>query len=551
MGLLSLQAKQYDHAVEWIGRAIRQNPSPEYLSNLGTVLKEQGRLDEALKAFDKVIQLKPQDPQPWNHLAGVLAALGRNTDALSSWQHTLKLDPRHWEAAYRCGVLLHEAQRFEEALFHFNICNDVQPDHVPTLQGRARSLRSLKQFEECLADIMRAHALDPTDPVSCNNTGNVLLDLHRPEEALQWFDKALALQPNSAEILLNKAGALSEVCRFQDALATYDHAVAVDPNNAKCAYYRSHLQLLTGDFGAGWLGREARWKVSGLPIIYPNFSQPIWLGNEDIEGKTLLIHGDEGLGDTLQFARYVPMLVARGARVILVVLDALYPLLSEIPGIQQCRPYFSSGLPPAFDMYCPLMSLPLAFGTRLETIPPAVYLPPLAADRVQAWEDRLGPHDRLRVGLVWSGNPRHNNDRNRSVPLRTMARLLDVGATFVSLQKDPRPDDKVFLGERNDIVDLTTDLADFAETAALISCLDLVITVDTSVAHLAATLGRPTWILLPYLPDYRWLLDRDDSPWYPTVRLFRQNATRDYAAVIDRVRAELVAMVSGHQPAKG
>jgi hypothetical protein len=225
-------------------------------------------------------------------------------------------------------------------------------------------------------------------------------------------------------------------------------------------------------------------------------------------------------------------------------------LLSKISGIQQCRSYFSSGFPSGFDMYCPLMSLPLAFGTRLETIPPAAYLPPLAPDRVRAWDDRLGPRDQLRVGLVWSGNPKHGNDRHRSVPLRTMARLFDVGATFVSLQKDPRPDDKVFLSERTDIVDLTADLADFAETAALLSCLDVVITVDTSVAHVAATLGRPTWILLPYLPDWRWLLDRDDSPWYPTVRLFRQDATRDYAGVIDRMRAELVALVSGYEPAK-
>jgi hypothetical protein len=163
---------------------------------------------------------------------------------------------------------------------------------------------------------------------------------------------------------------------------------------------------------------------------------------------------------------------------------------------------------------------------------------------VQAWEDRLGRHDRLRVGLVWSGNPKHDNDRNRSIPLRMLARILDVDATFVSLQKDPRPDDRAPLLERPEIVDLTTHLSDFGETAALVSCLDLVITADTSVAHLAGALGRPTWILLPYTPDYRWLLDRDDSPWYPTVRLFRQTATREYGSVLDSVRTELLAMIS-------
>ena len=186
------------------------------------------------------------------------------------------------------------------------------------------------------------------------------------------------------------------------------------------------------------------------------------------------------------------------------------------------------------------MSLPLALGTTLETIPPANYLPPLPTERVQAWEQRLGPRERLRVGLVWAGNPKQGNDRNRSMPLKTLTPLLDVDATFVSLQKDPRPDDKTLLGERADIVDLTADLSDFVETAALVSCLDLVITVCTSVAHLAGTLGRPTWVMLPYLPDWRWLLDRSDSPWYPSVRLFRQDDRRDYAGVVDRMRTDLL-----------
>jgi len=254
---------------------------------------------------------------------------------------------------------------------------------------------------------------------------------------------------------------------------------------------------------------------------------------------------DEGLGDSIQFARYLPMVAARGARVILIVADAVYPLLSEMPGVAECRP-LSAGAPESFDMHCPMCSLPLAFATTLDSIPSDIsYLPPPASVRVQAWEDRLGPHDKLRVGLVWSGNPEHANDRNRSLPLQKLLRLLDVDATFVSLQKSPKPADQAILNEHPEILDLASDLMDFSETAALVSCLDLVITVDTSVAHLAAALGRPTWILLPYLPDYRWLLDREDSPWYPTVRLFRQSETRNYETVLDRVRAELLTLISG------
>jgi hypothetical protein len=426
----------------------------------------------------------------------------------------------------------------------FNLCAELRPNDVETLHMRAATLRGLKRFEECLADNMQVHKLDSAQPVHCNNIGDALLWLDRREEALKWFNKALKLQPDNVDALLNKAVWFRQHHRLKESAEIYERLRLLHPNNAKFERDLAYNHLLMGDFKAGWSEREARWKVPGLPIIYPNFSQPMWHGDEDIAGKTVLIYADEGLGDAIQFARYVPMVAARGARVILVVQEALHPLFSGMLGVQECRTYSSTSPPPTFDMYCPIGSLPLAFGTRLESVPRARSLPPISLQRVQAWETRLSHRDRLRVGLVWSGNPKHGNDRDRSMPLRTMARLFDVGATFLSLQKDPRPDDKAFLSEHTDIVDMTTDLTDFAETAALISCLDLVITVDTSVAHLAAALGRPTWVLLPYLPDWRWLLDREDSPWYPTVRLFRQNTFGEYAGVLDRVRAELLARVS-------
>jgi len=267
----------------------------------------------------------------------------------------------------------------------------------------------------------------------------------------------------------------------------------------------------------------------------------MWLGDESIEGRTILIAADEGLGDTIHFARYVPMLAARGARVLLAVQDPLHRLMSDLGGASVCVPMSAMSTLPDFDLHCPTSSLPLAFNTRLETIPSGQYLPGPPESRIQAWEARLGPRTRLRVGLVWSGDPSHVNDETRSIPLRTLSRILDVDASFVSLQKAPRPHDAAVLRERRDIIDLTADLTDFTETAALIACLDLVITVDTSVAHLAAALGCPTWILLPWTPDYRWLLDRTDSPWYPSVRLFRQTDTREYESVLDRVRDELRA----------
>ncbi len=410
---------------------------------------------------------------------------------------------------------------------------------------RAETLQKLGRFEEALAARRRAHFLDPANADGCVGLGNSLMALGRYEEALPWFDYAVARRKDLAYGFRSKAIALERLGRLDEAMTAYRQATLADPDEAEFAWSLALLQLLAGDFAAGWAGREAaRWRIPTLAAGYPKLSKPLWRGQEAIEGRTILLCPDEGLGDTIQFARYVPMLAARGARVILGVQDELFPLLSNLAGVSQCIPR-SGGTVPAYDLHCPITSLPWIFETRLDSIPAETpYLPPPAADRIAAWEQRLGARNRMRVGLVWSGNARHNNDRNRSIPLRLLARILDADATFVSLQKDVRTEDLSVLHERSDVVDLTAQLSDFAETAALVSCLDLVITVDTSVAHLSGALGRPTWILLPYAPDYRWLLHREDSPWYPSVRLFRQDASRDTACVVDRLRHELELQIN-------
>jgi tetratricopeptide (TPR) repeat protein len=549
MGLLSHHAMQYDAAAEWTVRAIRQDPRPEFLSSLGTTLQQQGKHEEALKVFDKAVQLKPDDAELWRNLGNVMLDLKRSDEALRAYQQALKVNPRDWEAARKSGILFHQAGRLQDALSCFDLCDQLQPNEFATHYMRGRTLIDLERLEEALAVNRQAHALDPREPRVCNNIGVNLRSLGRDVEALPWFDLALKLAPNSIEALNNRAVCLFQIHRFDESLRAYEHALAVDPGNAEIEWNTALLHMLMGNFEAGWAGLEARWRRAAA-APYPAFTQPKWLGEQDIEGKTILICSDEGLGDSIQLVRYVPLLAARGARIILFISDPLYPLFSGLPHVAQCLPLSARALP-AFDLHCPMGSLPLAFGTRFETIPSATpYLPAPAEGRVRAWEDRLGRHDKLRVGLVWSGNPKHKNDHNRSARLQTLLSLLDVDATFVSLQKEPRPVDQAVLRERTDIVDLTAHLTDFAETAALVSCLDLVITVDTSVAHLAGALGRPTWILLPYTPDYRWLLDRDDSPWYPTVKLFRQTETRDYADVLDRVREQLLARIAAFESEK-
>jgi tetratricopeptide (TPR) repeat protein len=542
MGLLSSDAEQFDHALEWIVRALKQELKPEYLSSLGMTLRRQGQYQRAFQAFDKAVQLEPGDAELWKERGNALAELDRPADALLSLQQALALKPDYWDAACASAVILYGLDRFEEALRHLEFCDALRPNDVSTLCVRAASLDQLGRFEEALAVHQRAYALDPENFESLNGICEALQSLGRSEEALQWFDRASESRPN-LDALNNKAVALQRLHRFSEATALYDQVRAIDPDNVAACWNLALLQLLTGDFEAGWAGRQIRWRVPNPQIVYPELSEPMWLGEESIEGKTILLCADEGFGDTIQFARYVPMVAARGAKAILAVQDPLHALLSGLPGVARCFPTSARTQWPPFDMHCPLTSLPLAFATRLDTIPSTTsYLSP-DQTLAGAFESALGPRDRLRVGLVWSGNPKHTNDRNRSIPLRALSCLLDMDATFVSLQKDPRPDDGAFLRERNDIVDLTAGLSDFAQTAALVSCLDLVITVDTSIAHLAGALGRPTWVLLPYLPDFRWLLDRDDSPWYPTLRLFRQQQARDYAEVIDRVRTELAATI--------
>jgi len=385
----------------------------------------------------------------------------------------------------------------------------------------------------------------PDHPEVLNNYGVVLHKLGLNEEAVVHFDRALAFKADFVEALNHRGTALGELHRFDEALASFDRAVALKPAFADAHWNAALLRLLLGDFAKGWQGREWGRKCGAVGFVERQFSQALWRGEAPLAGRTILLHSDEGLGDTIQFARYAPLLAARGARVILEVDPALHSLLAGMDGVA-CVPRGGEEVHD-FDLHCPLSSLPLACHTQLETIPAAPYLPAPPQALVDAWQTRLGPRKALRVGLVWSGNPAHGNDRNRSIPLRSLAPLLDCAATFVSLQKELRPADAACLRERGEIIDLTAHLTDFVQTAALVSCLDLVITVDTSVAHLAGALFRPTWVMLPHTPDYRWLLDRRDSPWYPTMRLFRQDGARDYARVVEAVRSELQLLIAARR----
>ena len=588
LGLISARTNKYDQATEFIAQAIRKNPNnADYFSNLGTMLERQDRFEEALKSFDLALALKPDFIDTWIKIGFTLQRQERFEEALLAYDQALKIDPPHTgveknlrraDAFYNSGVCFRHLMRFEEACISFGKVLAISPDHVDTLNNRGRTLLDLWQVDKALMDFRKAIELEPNSVAPLNNCGIALILLRRCEEALTILDRALSISPGLAELFNNKGNALKDLRRFDEALANYDRAIALKPDYAEAHSNRGNCldemgrygealssyedalalqpdhadahwntaihRLRAGDLKTGWVENEWRWKIRSLQVKHRSFKQPLWIGAEPVDGKVLLLHNEQGLGDALQFCRYVPLLAARGARVVLEIDGPLKELLSGLTGVSHC--IAKGETLPDFDFHCPLTSLPLAFDTTLDTIPSAVPYISVGAHAAD-WGTRLHSRNLPRIGLVWSGNPDHNNDRNRSMPLESLLPLLEVEAQFVSLQKNVRSGDEAVLRERSDILHLGPELQSFVDTAALIEQLDLVISVDTSVAHLAGALARPVWILLPFVPDWRWLLDREDSPWYPTARLFRQSQTREWHSVVDEMRRALTKFATAVQ----
>jgi Tfp pilus assembly protein PilF len=439
------------------------------------------------------------------------------------------------------GLALHTMRRFDEALAAYDSGLRIAPDDAELRNGRGVALLELRRPGEACEEFARALDANPGCLDALGNLGNALIKLNRPEEALAAYDRALKIVPNSARLLTNRAVVLRRLDRPQEALMSAARALAEQPGFAQARFVASVARLTLGDFAAGWRGYEARWGVGALARQRRHFAAPLWLGDAALAGKTILLHAEQGFGDTIQFARYAPLVAARGARVVLEVQRALTPLCAGLPGIAEVVAYGDAL--PAFDCHCPLLSLPLAFATEAATVPADVpYLAP-RADAVAAWRARL-PQGRPLIGLCWSGERFHDNDLNRSMAFETLAALLDLpDVQFVSLQHDVRETDAPLLAQRTDILPIGQQFTDFADTAAAIAALDLVISVDTAVAHLTGALGKPLFLLLPFAADFRWLRERFDSPWYPTARLFRQPRFADWTSVVEAVREEVKLFV--------
>jgi tetratricopeptide (TPR) repeat protein len=537
LGLVHAQGNRVDLAIDFIAQAIRSNQgNAEYFSSLGNLLALRNQFEEALKSYDLALKLKPDLVNVWIRLGDLLHKQKRDDEAQLAWSHALTLDPAKYEALNSLGNVLLDLRRYEEAAGYFEKAIALRPDLVPAFNNLGLALIHLRRFDDAVTQLGHAIALSPDVPELYSNRGKALKELGRLKEALADYDRAIFLKPGYVHAHGNRGSCLDALARPDEAEVSLRRALALDPDHGDSHWSLAVNRLRAGDLRTGWIESEWRWKAPSLGVTARAFDQPLWLGSEPIAGKTLLVHCEQGLGDAIQFCRYVPLLAARGARVILQVDGALNDLLSGVKGVAQC--IARADALPDFDLHCPLMSLPLAFDTTLATIPaetPYISVPENAKD----WTDWLGERTKPRVGLVWSGNPNHLNDHNRSVPLQTLLPLFEVEAEFISLQKGARDRDRALLAQRRDIRDAEPGLASFADTASLMRQLDLVICVDTSVAHLAGSLGKPVWVLLPYVADWRWLTGRDDSPWYPTARLFRQSETRQWDEVMANVRNAL------------
>jgi len=557
-----LQQGRHAEAVPLLQRLLQQHPDlPDAHNSLGIALKALNRPAEAAACFHKAVELDPSYPQAWYNLGVVLTEAGRPAEAEACLRRAAGLRPDDPDARWRLAGVLCQQQKWAEAEAEYRRMLERRPDHLDALVNLAVVLVHQERLEEASECFHRVLQLRPNYAEVHSNLAYVAERQGRLDESLRHARKAVELNPNVASNWNNLGVALRELHRLDEAAQAFQRALQADPAFALAEFNLATTWLLAGDYKRGWPGYERRYEAVGQRP--PQLDRPRWRG-EPRPGQTLLVYTDQGAGDAIQFVRFLPLAKRRSqARILLRCPAALHRLFRTAAGADQVlvaepsgeraaagtatgheRSLSAGGTVPsevAFECHVPLSSLPVVLNvSEPEIRPDEPYLaaPPLSEPLRQLLDDV--PAGTLRVGLVWQGNPAQDRDRVRSVRLSTLLPLADVpGVTFFSLQVGAGREQLAELADRWPLVDLAEHLHDFADTAAVLAKLDFLVTVDTAAAHLAGALGRPAWVLLCHTPDWRWLLDRDDSPWYPSLRLFRQPKRGDWAAVVEAVREEL------------
>jgi tetratricopeptide (TPR) repeat protein len=538
LGVIAFQRSDHQKAVDLIGKAIAIRPDVALAyCNRGLALQELKQLDAALASYGRAIAIKPDYAEAHANQGNALQELKQLDAAIASYGRATAIKPDYADAYFNCGLALKKLNQLDRAVASYDRAIASRPDFAEAYCNRGLALEELKQFDHAVASYDRAIAVKPDYAEAYSNRGNALQELAQLDAAISSYDRAIAIKPDLAVAHYNRGLALHELTRLDAAVASYDRAIAIRPDYAEAQWNKSLALLLGGNLDNGFELFEWRWKGSSLASTERNFAQPLWLGKESLAGKTILLHGEQGFGDVIQFCRYARLVADLGARVIMEVAKPLANLMKELAGVSEL--VIKGDALPQFDYQCPLLSLPLAFKTGLNSIPNAEKYLNVDTSKQAHWAGRLGEKTTRRVGVVWSGSTTHKKDHGRSILLANFMQLMPADYQYVSLQKEVRGVDRPAIESHTNIRYFGEELNDFADTAALCDLMDVVISVDTSVAHLGGALGKQTWVLLPFSPDWRWLLDRDTSPWYPTARLFRQQKIGDWGGVMERVSQEL------------
>jgi tetratricopeptide (TPR) repeat protein len=536
-------AGRHDEAVAVCDEVLRADPGDfDALNNRGVALAGLGRMHEALAGFEHALAVRPSAPEAWNNRGLSLTKIGRHEDALASFQRAVELRPGYVEALANAGELLAKLGRLDTALQVYDELSRAAPDAPDVLLRQGNLLTAMGRIEDALSCYDRILAIDPGHPDAMNNRGTMLDKLSRPEEALACYDRAITLRPMFLAAMRNRAIVLGRLRRFEEAFACFAEIRMIQPEFPDAHAHEALLRLRLGDYRVGFRQFEWRWLDRSVGPSRRDFRRPLWTGRDRLEGRTILVHAEQGLGDMIQFVRYVPMLADRGAAVTLEVPQVLIPLMKGLRGVSAIVPF---GEPePATDFQIPLLSLPCAFGTELSTVPASPGYLTVEPATAAGWRAKFR-HGRERlVGVCWRGNPEYPSDRDRSIRFADFAPLLTVpGIRFVSLQKDLTEEERHLAAA----LPLVQPGLDFTSTAELVGGLDLIMTVDTAWSHWAGAIGKPAWVLLSHAPHWAWLLDREDSPWYPSARLFRQTSPGDWKGAIRSVREALAAPASARR----
>jgi len=521
-------------------RALKAAPDNfDALNLLGAIKAQTGKMGEALRLLTAAVKVNPGAADALVNLANVLHALKRDAEALDCLDKALRLNPHDTQTQLNRASALLSMKRPQDALASLDMVLAREPQNAAALLNHGVAKAELGHHADALGDLNAALRLAPGNPTLLYNRGSAFLHLGKPAEALADLDRAVAALPDHRLAWNNRGRALEMLNRHDEAAASFGKAIAIDKDYADAHFNLSLALLALGKLEQGFGEYEWRWKRSGVTDRRRGYGRPLWLGEYPLARKTILLHAEQGLGDTIQFARYASMLANTGARVVLEVQAELKSLFANMPGIASCH---ARGEPlPAYDVQCPLGSLPLALKTTAETVPAPIPYVTADPERMAKWRPAIDKLPGKRVALTWAGHAHHVNDMNRSIPLETLEPLLaQPGISFVGIQHELRETDGEILARHPQVTNLGTQFTDMADTAAVLSLVDLVIAVDTSVAHLAAAMGRPTWVLLPFTPDWRWTLTGARSPWYPQARLFRQPAIGDWSAVVANLRGALI-----------